>query len=72
MFHLLLFYLLQRRQKRRLLYQRELAQKIVTGSWKIDYAIKRHKEIKEKEIQDTQNILDSKLKPKGHLLLKKK
>jgi len=63
---------LGQRQKTRALFQRELAQKIVTGSWEIDFAIKRHQKIKDDEVKAKQNVLDSKLKPKGHLLLKKK
>lgn len=66
------FLLFQRRQKERVMLQRELAQKIVTGSWEIDYAIKRHKKIQDDEVKAKQDILDNKLKPKGHLLLKKK
>lgn len=57
---------------KRVLFQRELAEKIVTGSWEIDHAIKRHKDIKDKEAKARQGIFDNKLKPKGHLLLKKK
>lgn len=54
------------------MFQRELAQKIVTGSWEIDYAIDRHKKIEEQKVQEKQEILQGKLRPKGHLLLKKK
>lgn len=35
----------------------------------IDYAVKRHDEVKEKKQQRRQRILDSKLKSKGDLLL---
>lgn len=56
---------------KRVLHQRELAQKMVTGSWEIDYAIDRHKKLQEKEVKDKQDILDKKLKPKGYRLLKK-
>lgn len=66
------FHLLQRRQKRRVMFQRELAQKIVTGSWEIDYAVDRHKKVEEEKVKEKQRILQNKLKPKGHLLLKKK
>lgn len=65
-------FLLQRRQMNRVLFQRELAQKIVEGSWEIDYAIERHKKMEDEKVSKKQEILDSKLKPKGHLLLKKK
>lgn len=61
----------QKRQMKRVLHQRELAQKMVTGSWEIDYAIDRHKKMQEKEVKDKQDILDKKLKPKGYRLLKK-
>lgn len=54
------------------MFQRELAQKIVTGTQEIDYAISRHKKLQEAKMNETQDILNSKLKPKGHLLLKKK
>lgn len=57
---------------KRVLLQRDLAQKIVSGSWEIDFAIDRHKKQQEEEVQAKKNILDSKLKPKGHLLIKKK
>jgi len=63
---------LGKRQMQRVLLQRELAQKIVTGSWEIDYAIERHKKLKDEEANAKQKIIDSKLKPKGNLLLKKK
>lgn len=63
---------LQRRQKGRVLFQRELAQKIVAGSEEIEYAIKRHKVLQESKAKATQDIIDSKLKPKGHLMLKRK
>jgi large subunit ribosomal protein L52 len=52
--------------------QRVLADKIVSGSWEIDYAIDRHQKLEEQKIQAKQDILQNKLKPKGHLLLKKK
>jgi large subunit ribosomal protein L52 len=53
------------------MFQRELAQKIVTGSWEIDYAIDRHKKLEEQKVEQKRNIIQNKLKPKGHLLLKK-
>lgn len=57
---------------KRVMFQRELAQKILKGAQEIDYAIARHKKLEENKFKETQDILDRKLKPKGHLLLKKK
>lgn len=57
---------------RRVMFQREIAKKIVTGSWEIDYAIDRHKRIEEDAVKTKEAIISNKLKPKGHLLLKKK
>lgn len=54
------------------MFQREIAQKIVTGSWEIDYAIDRHKRIEDQAMKEKEAIINNKLKPKGHLLLKKK
>lgn len=52
--------------------QREMAARIVQLSSELDYAKDRYRTIQEKEVADKQAILDSKLKPKGHLLLKQK
>lgn len=54
------------------MFQREIARKIVTGSWEIDYAIDRHKKIQEDAVKAKESIVSNKLKPKGHLLFKKK
>lgn len=53
-----------------MLFQRELAEKIVAGVKEIDFAIERHQRMLQEEKEKVQNIYDSKLKPKGHLLLK--
>lgn len=62
----------QTRQKRRLDQQRDIAQKIVKGIQEVDSA----KEIYQQKLRAAENerqaILDSKLKPKGKLLEKKK
>lgn len=52
--------------------QREMAARIVQLSKELDFAKDRHRSIQEKVVADKQAILDSKLKPKGHLLLKHK
>ena len=51
--------------------QREIGQKIVTLTKEIDFAIKRDSNIKVQQEDDRKNILESKLKPKGHLLIQK-
>lgn len=57
---------------KRVMLQRDLAQKIVTGTFEIDYAIKRHQRLKDEEVKAKQDIMDGKLKPKGHFMLRKK
>lgn len=49
-----------------------MAARIVQLSNELDFAKDRHRSIQEKEAAEKQAILDSKLKPKGHLLLKQK
>ncbi|EDW73835.1 uncharacterized protein Dwil_GK19668 [Drosophila willistoni] len=58
-------------QKKRLLRQQEIAAKIVELNGELEFAKKRHESLKAKAAADKQRILSSKLKPKGHLLLKK-
>uniref|UniRef100_A0A1Q3FBP3 Large ribosomal subunit protein mL52 n=1 Tax=Culex tarsalis TaxID=7177 RepID=A0A1Q3FBP3_CULTA len=58
-------------QKKRLLQQRELAQKIVTMSGEMDFAVDRYNRIQDEKARERQALLDSKLKPKGHRLLTK-
>jgi large subunit ribosomal protein L52 len=57
--------------RRRLIKQRNLAKKIVQGIDEIEYAEKRYIRLQEEEKNKRQEILDSKLKPKGAELLKK-
>lgn len=45
--------------------------KIVKLIGEVDYAVKRHAKMQEEEEQRRQQIFDSKLKPKGDLLLPK-
>ncbi|XP_032681316.1 39S ribosomal protein L52, mitochondrial [Odontomachus brunneus] len=59
------------RQKIRLDKQREYAAKIIKLVKEIDFAVERHAKMQEEEDQRRQQILDSKLKPKGDLLLQK-
>ncbi|CAL1677180.1 unnamed protein product [Lasius platythorax] len=59
------------RQKGRLDKQRDYAAKVIKLVGEIDYAVERHAKMQEKEKQRRQQILDSKLKPKGDLLLQK-
>ncbi|XP_058833748.1 large ribosomal subunit protein mL52 [Topomyia yanbarensis] len=57
-------------QKKRILQQRELATKIVTLSKEMDFALERYNRLQKKQQFEKQAIIDNKLKPKGHLLLK--
>ncbi|KAH8372927.1 hypothetical protein KR009_008275 [Drosophila setifemur] len=59
-------------QRRRLLKQQEIAAKIVELSGELDFAKQRHVQLKEEAAAQKQRILQNKLKPKGHLLLKQK
>lgn len=58
-------------QKRRLKKQQEIAGKIVTLSGELDFAKKRYARMQAEEAATRENVIKSKLKPKGHLLLKK-
>lgn len=57
---------------KRVLLQRKLTKNIIDGSLEIEHALKRHKELQAKKLNQEQAIIENKLKPKGHLLLKKK
>lgn len=46
--------------------------KIWTLSKEIDFAVERHKALVQEKKEERQRKLDSKLRPKGHLLLKSK
>lgn len=64
--------MLQSNQKKRLMKQQEIAAKIVELSSELDFAKQRHERLKMQAQAEKQRILQNKLKPKGHLLLKKK
>ncbi|XP_026825535.1 39S ribosomal protein L52, mitochondrial [Ooceraea biroi] len=57
------------RQKTRMDTQKQYAERIVKLVSEIDYAVDRHARQQEEEKRERQRILDSKLKPKGDLLL---
>lgn len=61
----------QSRQKGRVMQQRELAKKIVEQIKEVDFAKQHHQQRLRAAEEEKQNILDSKLKPKGRLLEKK-
>lgn len=67
---LIAFFVSQSRQKRRLLKQRELAATIVQMSAELDFAKQRHQTILREKEEKRERIIQNKLKPKGHLLLK--
>ena len=48
-----------------------MAEKMVTLCEELNYAKERYQRIKNQKAEREQKIIDSKLKPKGHLLLKK-
>lgn len=58
-------------QKKRIEHQQEIARKMVSAIKELDYAKKRHAEMKASKEAEKKQILENKLKPKGHLLLKK-
>uniref|UniRef100_A0AAG5D3K1 Large ribosomal subunit protein mL52 n=1 Tax=Anopheles atroparvus TaxID=41427 RepID=A0AAG5D3K1_ANOAO len=58
-------------QKKRILQQREIAKQIVTLSKEMDFAVERYNRINAENEQRKSDLLREKLKPKGHLLLKK-
>lgn len=57
-------------QRLRLVRQQEVKQQIILLSKEIDFAIERHTQMKLDEENKKQQIIDSKLKPKGMALLK--
>ncbi|XP_017078384.1 39S ribosomal protein L52, mitochondrial [Drosophila eugracilis] len=59
-------------QKRRLLKQQEIASRIVELSGELDFAKQRHERLKVAAESEKQRLIQNKLKPKGHLLLKQK
>ncbi|XP_055537648.1 39S ribosomal protein L52, mitochondrial isoform X2 [Wyeomyia smithii] len=54
-------------QKKRMLKQCDLANRIVTLSKEMDFAVDRYNRIQEEKLDNT--LLDTKFKHKGHLLL---
>ncbi|XP_026462165.1 39S ribosomal protein L52, mitochondrial-like [Ctenocephalides felis] len=54
---------------RKITKQREIAKQIVTLSSEIDFALERSAKLKEQEEIKRQEIINSKLKPKGNTLL---
>ncbi|XP_053673418.1 39S ribosomal protein L52, mitochondrial [Anopheles nili] len=58
-------------QKKRILQQREITKQIVTLSKEMDFAVDRHNRLKTEAVENRQKQIADKLKPKGHLLLKK-
>ncbi|XP_075165963.1 mitochondrial ribosomal protein L52 [Haematobia irritans] len=58
-------------QRKRLIKQQEIAAKIVTLSKELDMAKQRFQNLKQKEQEDRQKVMQAKLKPKGKLLLAK-
>lgn len=59
------------RQQVRLNKQKIIAQKVVEGLHEIDFAMKRHQNQLQLKENERQKAISNKLKPKGHLLLKK-
>ncbi|XP_067634191.1 large ribosomal subunit protein mL52 [Eurosta solidaginis] len=58
-------------QKRRLQKQQEIAVKIVNLSGELDFAKKRYARIQAEQAAAKESVVKGKLKPKGHLMLKK-
>ncbi|XP_036332335.1 39S ribosomal protein L52, mitochondrial [Rhagoletis pomonella] len=58
-------------QKRRIKKQQEIAAKIVTLNSELDFAKRRYARIQAERKAEKENVIKSKLKPKGHLMLKK-
>ncbi|XP_062544969.1 large ribosomal subunit protein mL52 isoform X2 [Armigeres subalbatus] len=56
-------------QTKRLLQQHELANKIVTMSKEMDFAVERYRTLQANKQKENKQVLDQKLKPKGFLLL---
>ncbi|XP_021699960.1 39S ribosomal protein L52, mitochondrial [Aedes aegypti] len=59
------------RQTKRLLQQQEIANKIVTMSKEMDYAVERYKSLQEEKQNRNKKIVSNYLKPKGFALLSK-
>lgn len=61
-----------RRQKDRIIRQKEIRDEIISLSGEIDFAVDRHKQLQLEEEEKKQAIINRKLKPKGLHLLKLK
>lgn len=59
-------------QKERIEMQRQIAEDIIKLSGEIDFAVERHKKLQVEDAKTKENIIRSKLKPKGINLLKSK
>ncbi|XP_022232232.2 39S ribosomal protein L52, mitochondrial [Drosophila obscura] len=59
-------------QNKRLLRQQEIATKIVELSGELEFAKQRHERQRIAAATEKQRIIENKLKPKGHLMLKQK
>ncbi|CAH0584511.1 unnamed protein product [Chrysodeixis includens] len=63
---------LLKKQKKRMLLQREYASKIVDLISDLDYAKERHQKMEAAKEEERQNIIANRLKPKGAALSRKK
>jgi large subunit ribosomal protein L52 len=59
-------------QKNRVLKHQQLVESIIKLTGEVDFAVTRHAKLQQQEQAAKQKVLDSKLKPKGIELLKKK
>lgn len=59
-------------QIKRISKQRELAESIMRLTQEVDFAVERHRKLKQAEERYRQRIMNSKLKPKGAALLNAK
>ncbi|XP_022912667.1 large ribosomal subunit protein mL52 [Onthophagus taurus] len=57
-------------QRRRIVKQREITEKIIALTKEVDFAVLRHEQIKKEDELARKKLLDSKLKPKGKMLIK--
>lgn len=63
---------LQKKQKQRMLLQREYASRIVDLISEVDFAKERYQKMVADKEQERQNIIANRLKPKGAALARKK
>ena len=57
--------------RKRLTWQKTYAKRIVQGISEVDFAKERFQRLKKEKIDRRNEIMSSKLKPKGHEILKK-